>query len=162
MPDQENHDQETQTMSTVSNDDLHRILREARTRWAAGSPGTAKSQAEVAAIVIGEIERDLAALAAQDESTWTVLGVWDNDEAVPVGAIPGRHSVHGEAPGDRLRDALLSDRGFCGFSTSSFYEQGVWAVTVTAPDGDAAQDAAVSEMMRDDDEPAGGTPGDTG
>lgn len=127
---------------------ITRILSEARSRWAPGSPGTAKRQAEVAAIVIGEIERDLAGLARQDADTWTVLGIWDNDEAVPVGAIAGRHSVRGEAPGDRLRDQLLSDPGFCGFDTSSFYEQGVWAVTVTAPDADTAQDLAIEEMMR--------------
>lgn len=84
---------------------------------------------------------------AGQRGTWTVLGIWDSDEAVPVGAIAGRHPVHGEAPGDRLRGKLLSDPDFYGFDTSSFYEQGVWAVTVTAPDGDTAQDLAAAEMM---------------
>lgn len=131
----------------ISRAEVQRVLDEVRALWAPGSPGTAKSQAEVAAIVISEIERDLAGIPGQDPGTWTVLGIWDNDEAVPIGAIAGKHDVHGEAPGDRLRNQLLGDPDFCGFDTSSFYEQGVWAVTVTAPDGDAAQDAAAREMM---------------
>lgn len=96
-----------------------------------------------------ELGRALVREYGQDKNAWTVLGIWDNDEAVPVGAIAGRHSVHGEAPGDRLRDELLSDPGFCGFDTSSFYEQGIWAETVEAPDGDTAQDLAAGKIMRD-------------
>lgn len=94
-----------------------------------------------------ELGRALVREYGQEKNTWTVLGIWDNDEAVPVGAIAGTHSVHGEAPGDRLRDQLLGNPGFCGFDTSSFYEQGVWAETVTAPDGDTAQGLAAEKMM---------------
>lgn len=94
-----------------------------------------------------ELAEAVRAYLAQDAGTWTVLGIWDNDEAVPVGAIAGTHSVHGEAPGDRLHDQLIGNPGFCGFDTSSFYEQGVWATHITAPSGDAAQDLAVEEMM---------------
>ena len=94
----------------------------------------------------------LDALDAQDtadKDTWTVRGIWDSDEAVLIGAIPGRHQVHGEPPGDRIRDELFeANAAFYGFDTSSFYEQGVWAEVVTAPDGDAAQDIAVETMMR--------------
>jgi hypothetical protein len=95
-----------------------------------------------------ELGRILVREYGGEKDAWTVLGIWDNDEAVPVGAIPGRHEVHGDAPGDRVRDQLMQDPGFYGFDTSSFYEQGVWATTVTAPDGDAAQDEAVAEMIR--------------
>lgn len=45
----------------ISRARVQRVLDEVRARWAPGSPGTAKRQAEVAAIVISEIERDLAA-----------------------------------------------------------------------------------------------------
>ena len=89
----------------------------------------------------------LSALAVKQvgaDPTWTVLGIWDNDEAVPVGAILGTHGVHGE----RAWRELANDPDFFGFDTSSFYEQGVWAETVTAPDGDTAQDLAVELMMR--------------
>ncbi len=46
--------------ASISRAEVLRILTEARARWAPGSPGTAKRHAEVAAIVISEIERDLA------------------------------------------------------------------------------------------------------
>lgn len=48
------------------NESTRRVLGEARKRWAPGSSGTAKRQSEVAAIVIGEIERDL-----DNERSWT-------------------------------------------------------------------------------------------
>jgi hypothetical protein len=47
---------------------VQRTLSEARARWAPGSPGTAKSQADIAAIVIGEIERDLAGAQGEPAS----------------------------------------------------------------------------------------------
>lgn len=91
---------------------------------------------------------------AYEPGTWTVLGVWDNGEAVPVGAIPGRHDVHGDPPGERAAAQALRDGNpeFCGFDTSSFYEQGVWATSVTAPDGSTAQELAAAEMMDGEEE----------
>jgi hypothetical protein len=118
-----------------------------------GPTGSVRSTISLTRQDAAKLGRALVREYGEDKNTWTVLGIWDNDEAVPVGAIAGRHSVHGEAPGDRLRDELLGNPGFCGFDTSSFYEQGVWAETVEAPDGDTAQDLAAGKMMRtlDDD-----------
>ena len=92
--------------------------------------------------------------SAYEPGTWTVLGVWDNDEAVPVGAIEGRHNVHGDPPGERAAAQALREGNpeFYGFDTSSFYEQGAWATSVTAPDGDTAQDLAAAEMMEGEEE----------
>jgi hypothetical protein len=86
----------------------------------------------------------LAEQARRDKGTWTVLGVWDNGEAVAVGAIAGDHQVGGDSPGERGNPQY-------GYDTSSFYEQGVWATWVTAPDADTAQERAEAEMMSDRD-----------
>lgn len=117
-----------------------------------GPTGSVRSTISLTRQDAAELGRALVREYGQEKNTWTVLGVWDNDEAVPIGALRGTHSVHGEMPGERFRDKLLSDPEFCGFDTSSFYEQGVWATTVEAPDGDTAQDLAASEMMHDEEE----------
>lgn len=57
--------------------------------------------------------------------TWTVIGFWDGDEAVPVGVVAGEHQVTG---GD-------------GCST-----EGPWATSVQAPNAAGAEAAAVAEM----------------
>jgi hypothetical protein len=120
----------------------------------------ADAETETHYTALTELAEAVRAYLAQDAGTWTVLGIWDNDEAVPIGAIAGTHSVHGEAPGDRLHAQLIGNPDFYGFDTSSFYEQGVWAETVAAPDGDTAQDVAAEKMMRaqhgDDWEPEDG------
>jgi hypothetical protein len=58
---------------------------------------------------------------------WTVLGVWDNDRAVPVGVLAGQHDVVG---GD-----------------SGYWEQGLWATYVQAGDAAAAETLAVAQMQ---------------
>ena len=139
-------------------------LDDGRLRLNVGYPvtiGGAPITKQEVCVVLDAAQEDalLSALAVKQvgaDPTWTVLGIWDNDEAVPVGAILGTHSVHGDPPGERAWRELANDPNFFGFDTSSFYEQGVWAETVTASDGDTAQDLAVEAMMRaqheDDDE----------
>lgn len=56
---------------------------------------------------------------------YTVIGVWLNDEPVPVGVVEGDHEVGG---GD---DA---------------WDEGAWATSVDAPDMGSAQELAVQEM----------------
>jgi hypothetical protein len=148
---------------TIKRTDIERIINEAREDWQGEWAG--KPQREISAMLLKELAQKVSELPdagtapKPDDGTWTVLGIWDNDEAIPIGAIAGRHDVCGESPGDRLHDELRDDPNFCGFSTSSFYEQGVWAVTVTAADADAAQDLAAREMMstlNDSDNPDDG------
>jgi len=68
----------------------------------------------------------LAATAPQLPNAYTVIGVWQEDEPIPVGVIAGEHPVH---DGD--------ERAF---------PQGRWATSVTAPDSTTAQQLAVAEM----------------
>jgi hypothetical protein len=63
---------------------------------------------------------------------FTVVGVWDDDEAIPVGVIWGEHSVVG---GD-----------------DEHWEGGLWATSVDAADPLAAETAAVDQMAESDDE----------
>jgi hypothetical protein len=61
---------------------------------------------------------------------WTVIGVWVNDAAVPLGVIEGRHAVHVNFDLEEIED-----------------QQGPWAVSVSAPDAKAAEQRAVEEML---------------
>jgi hypothetical protein len=63
------------------------------------------------------------------EQTWTVLGVWEGDQAIPVGVIRGDHQVSG---GDSVH-----------------FPEGCWATSVTAADEDAAEAAGIAEMEGD-------------
>lgn len=65
---------------------------------------------------------------AEQAGTWTVIGVWAEDEALVTGVIQGTHGVYG---GDDY-DA---------------FPQGCWATSVTAADADAAESRAVAEML---------------
>jgi hypothetical protein len=71
-------------------------------------------------------EADLLRAALTPKGVYTVLGVWQDDKAIPVGVLAGRHEVTG---GDDSDD-----------------EQGLWALAVEAPDAGAAERAAIEEM----------------
>lgn len=113
--------------------------------WIIGPTGSVRSTISLSRQDAAELGQALVREYGQDKDTWTVLGVWDNNEAVPVGAVKGRHQVSGDSPGERGNPEY-------GYDTSSFYEQGVWATTVTAPDADTAQDLAAAGMMHDQDD----------
>lgn len=120
--------------STITSAQLRSVLDAERQTWT--GPAIAARSSRVAAQVLDGIEARLAALPPEDDAgVWTVLGVWIEDEAIPVGAIAGRHDVHGEQPYE-------------------YYEQGTWATSVTADDPDAAQALAAAEMLdqNEDDE----------
>jgi hypothetical protein len=75
--------------------------------------------------------------------TWSVIGFWFNDEPVPVGVVEGDHQVYG---GDALS---------AGYDSPVDGSQGPWAVSVTAPDAETAEELAVEQMLDecdDDDE----------
>jgi hypothetical protein len=59
-------------------------------------------------------------------AVYTVLGVWNEDEPVPVGVVAGDHQVTG--------------------GSGRHFEQGLWATSVTAADADTAEQAAVADM----------------
>lgn len=64
--------------------------------------------------------------AAEAAATYTVVGVWEEDQPIPVGVIGGDHPV-------------------CGGDTQH-WEQGLWATVVTAPDPTTAEHAAITAM----------------
>jgi hypothetical protein len=81
---------------------------------------------EAAVEVLGQVadlvnaEADLLRRALTPRGVYTVLGVWQGDNAIPVGVVAGQHEVTGG--GD------------------SEYEQGLWALSVEAPDGETAEE----------------------
>lgn len=98
-----------------------------------GYCGTLSELTEFAARVQAALEaaedRQRAGAAAQDpprSRTYTVLGVWDGKQPVPVGVVEGEHEVTGGA--------------------QEHWEQGLWATSVTAADPTEAETAAVAEM----------------
>jgi hypothetical protein len=80
----------------------------------------------VADLVNREVAALLAATAADLPHQYTVVGVWQEDQPIPVGVIAGEHPVH---DGD-----------------ATAFAQGLWATSVTAPDSTTAQQLAVAEM----------------
>jgi hypothetical protein len=74
-------------------------------------------------------EADLLRRALTPPDVYTVIGVWRDDEPIPVGVIAGEHEVSG---GD-----------------DSEFEQGLWATSVAAPDSATAEQLAIDEMQAD-------------
>jgi len=70
----------------------------------------------------------LAATVPRLPNVYTVIGVWQADEPIPVGIIAGKHPVH---DGDQRA-----------------FPQGLWATSVTAPDATTAQRLGIAEMRR--------------
>ncbi|GAA1884122.1 hypothetical protein GCM10009687_60630 [Asanoa iriomotensis] len=104
-----------------------------------GTDAAVEALAHVAAILNREHANLLRATAyppsdATDETdndgAFTVVGVWVDDEPIPVGVIAGRHDVSG---GDGER-----------------FGQGVWAATVDADDERDAEQAAVAVVREHD------------
>lgn len=95
--------------------------------------GTLRELTEFAARIQAALEaagrRQRDGATAQDSAssrTYTVLGVWDGDQPVPVGVVDGDHQVTGGA--------------------EEHWEQGLWAIGITAADPAEAQTAAGAEM----------------
>jgi hypothetical protein len=74
-------------------------------------------------------EADLLRRALTPRDVYTVIGVWQDDDPIPVGVIAGEHEVSG---GD-----------------SSQFERGVWVTSVVAPDSATAEQFAIEEMHAD-------------
>ena len=71
-------------------------------------------------------EADLLQRALTPPNRYTVIGVWLDDEPIPVGVIAGAHDVtHGH---------------------DSEFGDGSWSTSVAAPDPATAQQAAIDEM----------------
>ena len=52
-----------------------------------GPTGSVRCSISLSRQDAAELGRVLVREYGQEKNTWTVLGIWDNDEAVPVGAI---------------------------------------------------------------------------
>jgi hypothetical protein len=92
-----------------------------------GIDAAVEALGHVAALV--NTEADLLRRALTPPEVYTVIGVWQDDEPIPVGVIAGEHQVGG---GD-----------------SGHFEQGVWATCVAAPDSATAEHLATAEMQDD-------------
>lgn len=92
-----------------------------------GIDAAVEALGHVAALV--NTEAGLLRRALTPPDVYTVIGVWQNDEPIPVGVIAGEHEVSGGA--------------------SSEFEQGVWATSVAAPDSATAEQLAIDEMQAD-------------
>jgi hypothetical protein len=79
---------------------------------------------EAVAAQPGEMPDETA--IGDDGSGWTVLGVWQYDEPIPMGAVLGDHWVHGGDDGA--------------------FPEGTWATYVVASDVCAAEVAAIEEV----------------
>lgn len=71
-------------------------------------------------------EVDVLRRALTPPNLYTVIGVWQDDEPIPVGVIAGEHDV---------TDGDLNE-----------FEDGLWATSVAAPDSATAQHLAIDEM----------------
>jgi len=91
-----------------------------------GIDAAVEALGHVADLVNHAVAGLLAAAAPHLPQQYTVIGVWQADEPIPVGVIAGNHSVH---DGD-----------------TRAFPQGLWATSVTAPDSTTAQRFGVAEM----------------
>jgi hypothetical protein len=91
-----------------------------------GIDAAIESLRHVVDLVNAEIRHHLYTTARALPTAFTVVGVWRDDEPIPVGVIAGDHEV---VDGD-----------------GAAFEQGLWATGVTAPDPATAQAWAVAEM----------------
>ena len=82
-------------------------------------------------------ERTTPAPAAspEPEDVWTVIGVWDESEPITTGTVKGSRAGYG--------------------GNGSYFGQGCWATSVTAPDVAEAERLAVAEMRESMGEDAG-------
>jgi hypothetical protein len=96
-------------------------------RETSGIDAAVEALGHVAGLVNTEV--DLLRRALTPQGVYTVLGVWQDDNPIPVGVIAGQHAVTGGA----YRQ----------------FEQGLWATSVEAPDVDTAERLAVEEMQAD-------------
>ncbi|MDT5026441.1 MAG: hypothetical protein QOE61_2867 [Micromonosporaceae bacterium] len=71
-------------------------------------------------------EVDVLRRALTPPNLYTVIGVWQDDEPIPIGVIAGDHEV---TDGD-----------------DSEFEDGLWATSAAAPDSATAQQLAIDEM----------------
>jgi hypothetical protein len=91
-----------------------------------GIDAAIESLRHVTRLVNTEIRNHLQSIAHRLPTAFTVVGIWENNEPVPVGVIAGDHHVIG---GDE-----------------SALDQGGWATSVTAPDPATARAWAVTTM----------------
>lgn len=82
---------------------------------------------QAVARMLARRELSAAQWALLETLTYTVVGVWQSDEPIPVGVIKGDHDVTG---GDE-----------------SHFDGGVWATSVDAPSADRAEAEAVAKML---------------
>lgn len=91
-----------------------------------GIDAAVEALGHVADLVNRKVADLLTATAPRPRPEYTVIGVWQEDEPIPVGVIAGAHPVH---DGDQRA-----------------FPQGLWAASVIAPDSTTAQQFAVAEM----------------
>lgn len=103
---------------------LEDLLTELRSCDTSGIDAAVETLGHVAELV--NAEADLLRRALTPPDVYTVIGVWQDDEPIPVGVVAGEHEVSGGDSGE--------------------FEQGVWATSVVAPDSATAEHLAIDEM----------------
>ena len=91
-----------------------------------GIDAAVEALGHVADLVNNKVAGLLAATAPHLSNEYTVIGVWHEDEPIPVGVIAGEHPVY---DGD-----------------ARAFPHGLWATSVTSADSTSAQRLALAEM----------------
>jgi hypothetical protein len=92
-----------------------------------GIDAAVEALGHVADLVNREVAVLLEATAVRPPASYTVIGVWSDNEPIPVGVIVGDHQVHDGA---------------------TVFERGLWSTSVLAPDSTTAQQLAVAQLRQ--------------
>jgi hypothetical protein len=92
-----------------------------------GVDAAVETLGHIADLVNREVAVLLEATAVRPPAAYTVIGVWSDNEPIPVAVIVGEHQVHDGA---------------------TVVEHGLWSTSVLAPDSTTAQQLAVAQLRQ--------------
>jgi hypothetical protein len=92
-----------------------------------GVDAAVEALGHIADVVNREVAVLLEATAVRPPAAYTVIGVWSDNEPIPVAVIVGEHQVHDGA---------------------TVVERGLWSTSVLAPDSTTAQQLAVAQLRQ--------------
>jgi threonine dehydrogenase-like Zn-dependent dehydrogenase len=92
-----------------------------------GVDAAVEALGHIADLVNREVAVLLEATAVRPPASYTVIGVFSDNEPIPVAVIVGDHHVHDGA---------------------TVFERGLWSTSVLAPDSTTAQQLAVAQLRQ--------------